>query len=124
MMTYARLVDGIPVQVGRGYAIPDGCFETPDIAIEAVYGLMLVNGEWISRPTLPVPVTDGDTTTMTGAPTGTTCEVCDLEVGGILATVPEVAGLIVIELPDPGSYLLDYRPPLPCMPLSLTVVTP
>lgn len=124
MITYARLIDGVPVQSGRGHIIPEGFVQAPNIRPELVYDLMVVDGEWVPRPVLPDPVTVDGVTTIKGVPPGTVCEVNDLDVGVILATIEEDGGLIEIDLPDPGTYLLEYTPPRPYLPLSVRVVTP
>lgn len=125
MIQYALLSDGCADRYGRGYSIPDGFVQVPDdIPYGMIGSMMVVDGEWVPRPVLPDPVTVDGVTTMKGAPPGTVCEVNDLDVGVILATVEEDGGLIEIELPDPGTYLLEYAPPRPYLPLSVRVVTP
>lgn len=48
-----------------------------------------------------------------GLPTGTVCTVFDGQTGEVLATLPEVAGEVMIELVDEGPYQIETTPPLP-----------
>jgi hypothetical protein len=125
MTQYAKLTDGCVTRFGRNDHVPEDCVLVPDeIPYWSIPNMRLTEGAWALRPALPSPQTVAGVTTMTGAPSGTVCEVNDLDGGAILATVTEASGVIAIDLPDPGRYALDYAPPLPYLPLAVTVVIP
>ena len=116
----------VPVSLGRSREVPTGAVALPKgLATEVAATLMLDAGAWVPRPALPEATEAagpaGLVVSWTGVPAGTVARVFDGEVGTDLATASERAGAITLTLADPGPYVIDLRPPLPWVPVSLVV---
>lgn len=118
--------EGFVVRAGSGFTLPDGAIELPEglTAMASVHH-MLVGGAFVPRPVLPNPVINrldaGVLVQFTDLPTGTMAEVIDAAIGCTLGSEPEAKGAILIELPEPGLYLIEVTPPRPFLPLSVKI---
>lgn len=79
-----------------------------------------VDGALVPRPELNEPSRTGNTWEWV-CPEGTTCEVFDLVGKEQMGVASDVAGVLSVELPDPGEYEMIVKPPLPHLPVSLIV---
>ena len=81
------------------------------------------------RPTVPEPKVTvfeaaGRAVQFADLPPGTTAEITDVEAGYTIATLPEVKGLIDIELPEPGRYRIEVNPPRPHLHMIIDIEVP
>ena len=131
MITYAFVdADGYVTGAGSGLTLREGAVELPaGITPQSSIHLRLVDGAFVPRPAVPEPkVTEfeaaGRAVQFADLPPGTTAEIVDLEAGYTIATLPEVKGLIAIELPDPGRYRIEVNPPRPYLQMIIDIEVP
>lgn len=122
--------DGYVTGAGSGPLLREGAVELPEgITPVASIHMMQVDGAFVTRPTVSKPqVTEfeaaGRAVRFTDLPPGTTTEISDVDVGYVMATVPEVEGVIDIELPDPGRYRIEVNPPRPYLQMIIDFEVP
>ena len=128
MIRYALVdTDGYVTGAGSGPRLIEGAEELPEgITPQAAIHLQLLDGAFVPRPTVSEPkVTDfeasGRAVQFTDLPPGTTAEITDTEIGAVIVTLPEVKGVIEIELPDPGRYRIEVTPPRPHLPMTIDI---
>lgn len=112
--------DGYPTVTQTDTLMPVGAVLTPSrVSVSDVFLLRFVDGLWQGRPVLdPWVVTSTDPMIITASnlPAGTTFEVWDAEIDFLLATLPEMSGIITFELEDVGAYRVRLLPPRPYLP--------
>ena len=131
MISYA-FVDalGLVTGAGSGPRLPEGALELPEgVAPMASITMMLVEGKFVPRPALAVPVvtaseTAGLTILIFDLPDATLATVTDTLIGAELAVLPQVKGRIDIELIDAGSYRIDVEPPRPFVQMIIDIEVP
>ena len=131
MISYA-IVDaaGYVTGAGSGPRLREGAVELPEgITPMTSITMMQVDGVFVPRPTVPEPkVTEfegaGRAVQFTDLPPGTTAEIIDVDAGYTIAMIPEVKGLIAIELPDPGRYRIEVNPPRPYLQMIIDIEVP
>ena len=131
MISYAFVdADGYVTGAGSTLRLIDGAVELPTgITPQTSIHMQLVDGAFVPRPTVPEPkVTEfeaaGRTVQFADLPPGTTAEITDVEAGYTIATLPEVKGLIAIELPEPGRYRIEVNPPRPFVQMNINIEVP
>lgn len=131
MISYAFVdADGYVTGAGSGPRLREGAVELPEgITPMTSIAVMLVDGVFVPRPTVPEPVVTafeaaGRAVRFADLPPGTTAEIIDVDAGYTIATLPEVKGLIAIELPDPGRYRIEVDPPRPFLQMIIDIEVP
>lgn len=129
MIHYAYVdMDGFVMRSGSALTVPPGAILLPEggpIGIAAL-DLRIISGQFKRRPELPGPeVTafqvNGLAIRFAGLPAGTTAEITDTLIGQQMAVLPEVQGIIQIELIDPGLYRIEVNPPRPWLQMIMTL---
>lgn len=131
MISYAFVdADGYVTGAGSTLRLIDGAVELPEgITPQSSIHMQQVDGAFVPRPTVPEPKVTafeaaGRAVQFADLPPGTTAEITDVEAGYIIATLPEVKGLIAIELPDPGRYRIEVNPPRPFVQMTINIEVP
>lgn len=131
MISYAFVdADGYVTGAGSGPRLREGAVELPDgITPMTSIATMQVDGVFVPRPMVPEPVVTafeaaGRAVQFADLPPGTTAEIIDVDAGYTIATLPEVKGLIAIELPDPGRYRIEVNPPRPFLQMIIDIEVP
>lgn len=75
--------------------------------------LMFKDGGWQERPLPPAPVVTNGRFLLEECPVGTRALVMDAQTGAFFGEALEENGVLDIELPDPGGYMIEVEPPRP-----------
>lgn len=93
---------------------PPGYVPLPgDLTPEYQLWLMHVNGEWVERPELPYWTPTSTGIRIDACPDGVMVEVHDLDTGAFLGSIESGDGLLVLDLPDAGTYRISVSAPDP-----------
>lgn len=126
MIQFAFLdTENLVIAAGSNTLIPGGAVALPgEVTAEVAMRMMLLDGQFVQRPTLTEPELGVRQARFTGLPLGTTAVIDDILTGYQMATLPEVNGVIEIELPDLGLYRIEVTPPRPWLPMTLQIEVP
>jgi|UPI00055A017B hypothetical protein len=118
-------VDGMVQQAMLSRVAQDGFSEVigPQMSLQELAECMVVEGALIPRPLSPQPYVDGSQIIVPPCPEGTVITVFDingLEIMGEIITVTDDQDE-VIELPDPGKYVIEVQAPVPFLITKLEV---
>jgi len=116
MIIWAKLeTDGCVYYAGISKELPTGAVQLPRGVMPSGTGSLMYTEEegWAERPLLPDPVISGNTVSMSSPPEGLRCIVIDFETQAQLGSVSPEEGELLVELPDPGVYRLEFETPRP-----------
>jgi hypothetical protein len=115
MIWFAMLKEsGCVALAGVSRMPPDGHVPLPaGVDIAEAGKLMRVDGEWTARPEIAAPVVTAGAVSLSPCPDGVVAYVSDTETGVRFGEVAAADDALLIELPDPGEYTVEFTAPEP-----------